>query len=196
MELQKDKPTNAFEKYIDHIALMQNEVYFYMPRTRMEGLHYEVKLETYYDEMCLRAAICNKTAKDISEILPFNEVKKQYNSAILRLAKEDLDLIEFRKKKDKLDKQLLTYAKFEYCKQNYLSELNLNNDIVIAGILLTILDKINKRTKMKIWECLVYLEQKSINTLKRHCLKKMNLTLNRHTIKNQFQRWLKGYLMQ
>jgi len=146
MEVQKDMPTNAFKKYIDHIALIHSNLFFYMPRKKVEGLHLEVSLDTYLDELYLRSAICCKTADDISAILPFEEVKSQYNLAVLELSKQDLDLIEFRTKKENLDKQLLTYAKLEYCIQKYLNEPNLNNDTVIACILVTILDKLNKQT--------------------------------------------------
>ena len=142
MESQR-APTNAFEKYVDGVLLIQSELFFFLPRINVNGCS-ETPLQDYLDERRVRAAICQMLAEKIGENIPFSQTKEKYKTLMRELASSDLDYTGIRKQKDKLDRQFFTYAKFEYCKRNFLSALDLNNDLATVGVLAILYDKITK----------------------------------------------------
>lgn len=54
------------------------------------------------------------------------------------------------KRKQKLDRTLFSHAKLQYCFDNYLHEINLNNNISILTCLMAIYDKVIKIKNAKV----------------------------------------------
>ena len=142
------KVSEAFEKYVDPLFLIQQGLFFDIKNNR-HGINLDENFNTYRGELLLSAAICKKTAEKINKLSPFEVNKKSYNKAMLKLASEDIDYIEFHKKKKQLDENLFRSAKLDYCLNGLFYGVDLNNDLYLAGILLTIYDKITKNLRGK-----------------------------------------------
>lgn len=139
------KPTNAFEYYIDEVLLIQNYLQRYVTTTADEYGNSYMKLDEYSDEERVRFGICKNIINKIEELLDLNILKKQYNTAVKKLTNLDLDYSNFFAKKQKLDDELMTLARFEYCKNKYKKENYIRNDLQVLGYLSAILIKLQNK---------------------------------------------------
>lgn len=152
MDIERREPTEAFKKYVDSIFIIQNELMFVVPRTSDNRIdvRFGYKLRTYYDERVVQAGMCVELAEKIQELLVFDNAKEIFKKKMLKLASNfNLDMIEFNEKKQKLESVLFSHAKLQYCFDNYLNEVYLNNNISVLTCLMAIYEKVNKIAKEK-----------------------------------------------
>ena len=144
MYTERTKTTEAFQKYIDEIFILQNDLMNLAPKKFCERFDsYEYSLETYNDELWLRAGMCVKLAKKIQKYLSFKNTLNLYTEKMLKLASnQDLDYIEIKNKTKKLDETLFSHAKLEFCFENFLKEINLKNDISVLACLMEMYAKV------------------------------------------------------
>jgi len=139
-----DNTTQAFNKYVDPIFVIQNDLQPYVKKEETDGYYFqsEMKLNTYEDEKDLRLGICFKLFKDIEEILSFKTTKEQYKKVMLKLGSSDIDYIELNKKKNKYNNILMTHAKLMYLSKYYMLEIPSDYYIKIVGCLAILYSKI------------------------------------------------------
>lgn len=149
--MNRTKTTEAFEKYIDVIFIYQNSLMNLAPKKFCERFDsYEYSLETYDDELWLRAGMCVKLAKKIEKHLKFENTYSLYKNKMMSVASNfDLDNVEVDRISKRFDKTLFAHAKLEYCFENYLNEISLNNNISILTYLMAIYAKVVKIKKAK-----------------------------------------------
>ena len=158
MDHERTEKTEAFDKYIDAIFIIQNELMFVTPRTsdKRIDVRYGWKLDTYQDEKNLRSGMCVELAERIGEMLNYERTKEIFKKEMLKLASNfDIDYVEMTTKRDKLERTLLAHAKLQYCFDNYILDSVCENDISILSCLISLYAvavKI-KNEKQKNYEC-------------------------------------------
>lgn len=148
----RKKPTEAFEKYIDPVFVCDNHLWNYAPRSfseRFDG--FNLKLETYDDEIFLRAGMCAFLAEKIQENLNFKNTLKTHKKKMWEVASNwDLDAIETEKQIKDLEDKLFAHAKLQYCFDNYINDIREGMDINILACLMAMYAKIMKLKKEKL----------------------------------------------
>ena len=86
----EEKTTFAFNKYVDSIFVITNELRGFVKEIEIDRYNKEMKLESYEDEQLLRIGMNYKLFKDINKYFNFEQTKKVYKQRMLNLAKEDL----------------------------------------------------------------------------------------------------------
>ena len=151
MKTERTKTTEAFQKYIDVIFILQNDLMTLAPKKFCERFDvYEYSLENYNDEQWLIAGMCVKLAEKIKKYLKFNNTYNLYTKKIMKIASNhDLDYIEVNEKSKKIDETLFSHAKLEYCFENFLNKISLNNNISVLACLMAMYEKVIKMKKEK-----------------------------------------------
>ncbi|MBO5954455.1 MAG: hypothetical protein J6Q13_00620 [Clostridia bacterium] len=152
MNIEKEFPTKAFEKYVDPIFIIENDLMFVAPKKLDDRLdpRFRYQLETYDNEQSLWAGMCCALAMKISKELKFENTKNIYNKKMLSVASNhNLDYIETEKEIEKLNKTLFSHAKLQYCLENYLNKITLNNNLSILVCLTAMYAQILKIQKEK-----------------------------------------------
>lgn len=141
--MSRNKPTEAFEKYVDPIFIIQNGLMFVAPKKFCERFDtYEYSLETYHDEQCLWAGMCVELAEKIKINLDFKNTYNLYLKKVNEIASNhSLDYFEVKNRTNKLDRTLFAHAKLEFCFEKFLKEFTLNNDISVLACLMAIYEK-------------------------------------------------------
>lgn len=90
MSNERKEPTEAFNKYIDAMFIIDNHLMFVAPRKLDDRLdvRFRYRLETYDDEKSLRAGMCVDLRERIEEELSFEKThelfkKEMYNSHLI-----------------------------------------------------------------------------------------------------------------
>ena len=152
MNIEREKPTIAFGKYVDSIFIIENDLMFVTPKRDDNRLdpRFGFLLETYNDEQQLWAGMCFELARRIQTELNFETTKKVYEKKMFNLASNhNLDYVETEKRIEKLNKTLFAHAKLQYCLENYLNKITLNNNLSILACLTSLYAQIIKIQKEK-----------------------------------------------
>jgi len=152
MNIEREFPTNAFDKYIDAIFIIENGLMAVVPKKLDDRLdpRFRYQLETYDNEQELWAGMCFELARRIRKELNFETTKKVYDKKMLKLASNfNLDYIETEKEIEKLNKTLFVHAKLQYCLENYLNKITQNNNLSILACLISLYTQILKIQKEK-----------------------------------------------
>lgn len=152
MNTEREFPTKAFDKYIDSIFIIENDLMFVAPNKLDDRLdpRFRYQLETYDNEQELWAGMCFELARRISKELSFDTTKKVYAKKMFNLASNhNLDYIETEKRIKKLNKTLFAHAKLQYCLENYLNKISINNNLSILSCLISLYTQILKIQKEK-----------------------------------------------
>lgn len=141
MDQERTEKTEAFDKYIDAIFIIQNELMFVTPRTsdKRIDVRYGWKLDTYQDEKNLRSGMCVELAERIGELLSYTRTKEIFKREMFKLASNfDIDYVEMQTRREKLERTLLAHAKLQFCFDNYISTSLCKNDISILACLISL----------------------------------------------------------
>lgn len=139
------KKTQAFEKYVNPIFIIRNGLMRYMKKIPIDEARYDYKLDSYEDEQLLRTGICKNLMLTISNVMNFDEIKKEYNTQMLTLVSSNYNYSEFQSKKARYNHKLLSFAKLMNCIEKYIEDVYIrDNDLKIAGILIYLYDKLSK----------------------------------------------------
>lgn len=78
MNIEREFPTNAFDKYIDTIFIIENNLMSVVPKKLDDRLdpRFRYQLETYDNEQELWAGMCFELARRIRKELNFETTKK------------------------------------------------------------------------------------------------------------------------
>lgn len=152
MNIEREFPTRAFDKFIDAIFIIENNLMTVVPKKLDDRLdpRFRYQLETYENEQELWAGMCYELARRISKELNFEATKKIYEKKMFELASnQNLDYIETEKRIEKLNKTLFAHAKLQYCLENYLNQISRNNNLSILSCLISLYTQILKIQKEK-----------------------------------------------
>lgn len=141
--------TQAYEKYVDLVFLVQNHLNFYVPRKQTNN-RFETDLEDFGGEENIRYGMNIYLAQKIDGMLHFDDTKSQFKQRITELASNwDIDAAEMDKRKQQLEDVLFSHAKLKYCFDNYIEDFSIKNIDVLA-CLMTLYAKIVKTKKEKL----------------------------------------------
>ena len=149
--MNREKTTEAFEKYVDPIFIIQNGLMWVAPKKFCERFdQYEYSLENYNDELWLRAGMCVELAEKIQKLLSFKKTYEVYAKKMKEIASNyDLDYIATDNAVKRMDEKLSSHAKLQFCFENYLKEISLNNNLEILACLMAIYKTIVDLKKSK-----------------------------------------------
>ena len=143
----EEKTTFAFNKYVDSIFVITNELRGFVKEIEIDRYNKEMKLESYEDEQLLRIGMNYKLFKDINKYFNFEQTKKVYKQRMLNLAKEDLSYSDFIINKKANENVLKSHAQFIYIMDFYLSEIKVEEHLKILGYLAVLYNKVLKSLK-------------------------------------------------
>ena len=94
--------------------------------------------------------MCYELARRIEKELNFETTKKIYSKKMFNMASNhNLDYMETEKEIKKLNRTLFAHAKLQYCLENHLNKITLNNNLSILACLVSLYTKISKIKKEK-----------------------------------------------
>ncbi|MBR4998415.1 MAG: hypothetical protein IKY10_00910, partial [Clostridia bacterium] len=142
------KNTEAFEKYVDLVFLVQNHLIFYIPKKQTNN-RFETDLEDYGGEENIRYGMNVFLAKKINGMVHFEDTKQQFRERMHNLASNwEIDASEMQEKKQKLEETLFSHAKLHYCFENLVEGCSIN-DIEILAYMMSLYAKVVKIKKEK-----------------------------------------------
>lgn len=132
--MKKDN-TEAFEKYVDLVFLVQNNLIFYIPKNETKK-RFETDLEDFGGEDNIRYGMNIFLASKIYEMLHFEDTKQLFKERTYKLASNwDIDAVEMNKQKQKLEDTLFAHAKLQYSLENIVENYKINNVEVLAYLM-------------------------------------------------------------